>query len=42
MYINLKICTSKINCLAKIKKIKWHILPRLQMVVVVLVLQMTK
>ena len=37
-----KISTSKINCLSKMKKTKWHILPRLQNICVVVVLQMTK
>ena len=29
VFLNLKICFSKINCLTKTKKTKWHILPKL-------------
>ena len=42
VFLNFKICTSIINCLTKIKKTKWHVLPRLQNIGVPVVLQMMK
>ena len=42
VFLNFKTCTSIINCLTKIKKTKWHILPRLQNIGVPVVLQMIK